>query len=48
MDQQERHPRYWPRSHCQLRFCQLLAGLPGKGSYVISKHAFMGITKMAG
>lgn len=24
------------------------AGLPGKGSYTISKHAFMGITKMAG
>ncbi|ORY16989.1 oxidoreductase [Clohesyomyces aquaticus] len=24
------------------------AGLPGKGSYVISKHASMGITKMAG
>lgn len=23
-------------------------GLPGKGSYTISKHAFMGITKMAG
>jgi NAD(P)-dependent dehydrogenase (short-subunit alcohol dehydrogenase family) len=24
------------------------AGLPGKGSYTISKHASMGITKMAG
>lgn len=24
------------------------AGLPGKGSYTISKHAAMGITKMAG
>lgn len=23
-------------------------GLPGKGSYTISKHAFMAITKMAG